>query len=85
MSDWRDLAACQDTDPEVFYPGQGDGTFAARAICRRCPVVTACLNEALDLGDQHGVWGALSPEERKNLRRRERRSGTGISLRGQRR
>lgn len=85
MSDWRDDAACRDTDPDAFYPDAGKSGTYALMICRRCPVRTECLAEALDLGDQFGIWGGLSVAERKNLRRRERRSGSPVGLRGTRR
>lgn len=83
--DWRERAACADTDPETFYPGQGESTREALTICHSCPVSTPCLNDALAHGDQFGIWGGLSVTERRKLRRRQRRSKTPASLRGKRR
>ena len=32
-----------------------------------CPIRTRCLQEALERDDQHGIWGGLTPNERKAL------------------
>lgn len=75
---WRHRAACAGMSPDVFYPARpgGRGGRAARdaldraiAVCRRCPVTTECLNYALDRREEHGVWGATSPEDRQALHR----------------
>jgi WhiB family transcriptional regulator, redox-sensing transcriptional regulator len=71
-SSWRDLAACRDVDPETFFPiGTTDALGQlreARAICGRCPVAADCLDWALRVGQDHGVWGGTTPEERRALR-----------------
>lgn len=74
MADWRDRAACRDEDPELFFP-IGDGVAAqeqiarAKAVCDRCPVRAQCLQFALSTGQDAGIWGGLSAEERRGLRR----------------
>jgi WhiB family transcriptional regulator, redox-sensing transcriptional regulator len=72
--DWRDLAACRDTDPELFFPigtvGPGLHQVArAKQICARCAVRPACLDWALASGQEAGVWGGTSEDERRALRR----------------
>ena len=73
--DWRDRAACRSEDPELFFP-VGDGAPAllqiaeAKAVCRRCPVVAECLTWALESGQGYGVWGGLTPDGRRELKRR---------------
>ena len=42
---------------------------AAKAVCARCPVISACLMSALGR-DEKGVWGGLSEDERSAIRRR---------------
>ncbi|MGD0687735.1 MAG: WhiB family transcriptional regulator, partial [Streptosporangiaceae bacterium] len=42
--DWRHHAACQDEDPELFFPIGNTGPALvqieeAKAVCRRCPVL----------------------------------------------
>jgi transcription factor WhiB len=53
----------------------------AKAICHRCPVQAACLTGAVERGEAWGVWGGLSPEERRDPRlvARELRSVGGWS------
>jgi WhiB family transcriptional regulator, redox-sensing transcriptional regulator len=73
-TDWRDHAACLRLDPELFFPVSTSGASlteieAARRVCQDCPVLTACLRWALDLGQVHGIWGGTTEEERRALRR----------------
>lgn len=73
--DWRLRGACNDEDPELFFP-TGTGKPAkvqaerAKAVCGRCPVVNDCLQWALETGQDSGVWGGMSEDERRALKRR---------------
>jgi WhiB family transcriptional regulator, redox-sensing transcriptional regulator len=75
--DWRDQALCRDEDPELFFP-VGTGLQAqlqaasAKAVCRRCPVMTPCREWAFESGQDAGVWGGLDEDERRAMRRRRR-------------
>src|SRR3712207_7780508 len=46
----------------------------AKQVCRRCEVREQCLAWALEAGQDHGVWGALSEDERRALKRRNARA-----------
>ena len=46
----------------------------AKAVCRRCPVTQSCLDWALRAGQDSGVWGGLSEDERRALKRRQART-----------
>lgn len=77
--DWRHNAACRDEDPELFFPIGNTGPFLiqaeeAKAVCRRCPVIEACLQWALEFGQDSGVWGGLSEDERRAMKRRAARN-----------
>lgn len=77
--DWRHQAACLNEDPELFFPVGNTGPALmqiaeAKKVCRICPVREACLQWALDAGQDHGVWGGMSEDERRALRRRAARS-----------
>ena len=79
MMDWRHRAACREEDPELFFPIGNTGPALlqieeAKAVCRRCPVVDACLAWALESGQDAGVWGGLSEDERRALKRRNARA-----------
>ena len=75
LPDWRDDAACRDADPELFFP-DGDIRLAraqvktAKLICRSCPVSATCLSWALASGQEAGIWGGLTEDERGRLHRR---------------
>lgn len=78
---WWDLAACRETDPEVFFPDPGVNANRAKSICRRCPVRDACLEDALDSGDiYHGVRGGLSARELQDEARRRRAKSAPVAL-----
>jgi WhiB family transcriptional regulator, redox-sensing transcriptional regulator len=46
----------------------------AKALCRRCPVLAACLAKELEfpITHQHGVRGGMTANERKDEIRRRR-------------
>ena len=77
--DWRHRALCRDEDPELFFPIGTTGPAVvqieqAKAVCRRCPVTESCLDWALRSGQDSGVWGGLSEDERRALKRRQART-----------
>ena len=65
---WTSNALCAETDPELFFPEKGGNTRPAKDVCRRCPVVDACLQYALDV-PVDGIWGGTSVNDRKELAR----------------
>ena len=73
--DWRDDAACLDADPELFFPdgdvrSAGAQVKTAKLICRGCLVSASCLSWALASGQEAGIWGGLTEDERRRLPRR---------------
>jgi WhiB family redox-sensing transcriptional regulator len=73
--DWRHEAACRDEDPELFFPIGNTGPALlqideAKAVCQSCSVTEECLLWALDTGQDAGVWGGLSEDERRAVKRR---------------
>jgi len=76
---WRNRAACLDVNPELFFPiGHADPAFHqinnAKVICRRCEVADTCLRWAMHSQQDDGVWGGLSVDERRTLKRRNARA-----------
>lgn len=76
---WRVNALCQDEDPDLFFPiGNTASTLyqteEAKAVCRRCPVIENCLQWALETGQDAGVWGGTSEDERRAMTRRAARN-----------
>lgn len=68
---WRELAACRRTAVDFFDEEQ---TAAALAVCRTCPVLTPCRDVALAEGPPEGVWGGLTPRDRRVLALRARQA-----------
>ena len=71
----RRKAACRGLDTGLWYPDHGDDGTAARAICRTCPVRTACLTAAVASGEQYGIYGGAGESARRPLRRAWRVGG----------
>ena len=73
--EWRDDAICRDTDPELFFPVGTTGNALyqidrAKEVCNECTVAGQCLDFALDTNQDSGIWGGLTEEERRVIRRR---------------
>jgi WhiB family transcriptional regulator, redox-sensing transcriptional regulator len=75
---WRESAACQGADTELFFPVGVTGPAAAeiraaKTFCGRCPVRDCCLAYALDTGQTAGIWGGYDENERRFMHQRQRR------------
>jgi WhiB family redox-sensing transcriptional regulator len=78
---WRDSAACLDVAPELFFPvGTAYPALLqiaeAKKVCGRCPVIETCLQWATEAHQDSGVWGGLSSDERRTLKRRKARTAS---------
>jgi WhiB family redox-sensing transcriptional regulator len=76
-SDWKDKALCLNLDvvksDKIFFPIKtpisADAWVKAKTICAKCPVKRQCLSEAVNSSPtiKEGIWGGLSPIERRNF------------------
>ncbi len=64
---WTELAECQYTDPEAFFPEKGCSAREAKKVCAGCAVRAECLEFALENNERFGIWGGLSERERRRL------------------
>ena len=71
---WQDDAACSREDTALFFPPDAERKgprfrreARAKAVCRRCPVISECLAHALRVEEPSGIWGALTEDERTHL------------------
>jgi len=72
---WRVKAACKGPESYLFYPPslperreeRDERERAAKAICATCSVRRACLDHAVRIREQHGIWGGLTESERRPL------------------
>jgi WhiB family redox-sensing transcriptional regulator len=71
-AEWMDDALCAQTDPEAYYPEEGNIRLA-KLICSRCAVRDECLDAALQGDEPYGIWGGLSTRERNRLKPRNSR------------
>lgn len=83
---WVEQAACRDqgADPEPavrnrHYPTATEDssryreqTARALTVCAWCPVRADCLAHALAAGEDEGIWGGTTPDERRHLRASEK-------------
>lgn len=73
MTDWRDHANCIGLDADLFFPERGKNTNEAKRVCAACTVRNECAEYALNFPETFGIWGGLSPVERKRIRGARRR------------
>ena len=72
---WQHRAACRGPESSLFFPptyaerrDERDARESrAKAICAICPVRAECLEYAVRVGEQHGIWGGLTEAERRVL------------------
>lgn len=74
-TDWRTVAACRDSEPNLFFPVGTTGPAIkqieeAIAICNTCMVQEDCLQYALETNQESGVWGGYAEDDRRRLRKR---------------
>lgn len=69
---WREQAACADADPDAFF--DADREAEALAVCEGCPVRADCLDAALTMHLDYGVWGGATAAQRAELVRLARQT-----------
>ncbi|MEC3997193.1 WhiB family transcriptional regulator [Actinacidiphila sp. DG2A-62] len=68
---WQRHGACKDLSPtkadRIFFPTARNAAAVAqaKALCARCPVITTCLNAAVDTASREGIWGGQTAAERQ--------------------
>ncbi len=75
LLEWRDLAACNAADPDLFFPAGETGPAAgqiqaAKRICGGCDVREECLTYAIETNQVAGIWGGVTEDERRPIRRK---------------
>jgi hypothetical protein len=75
LGEWHRRGLCAGGDPDVFFPSHGDPGTQARQTCAACAVRDDCLGYATE-ADEFCIWGGLDQDERRNLKRRQRRKKT---------
>jgi WhiB family redox-sensing transcriptional regulator len=72
--EWVAGANCASTDPTIFFPGKSEQRIAnqARRVCRSCLSEAECREYALERPDLDGIWGGLSTDQRRKIRKERR-------------
>jgi WhiB family redox-sensing transcriptional regulator len=78
--EWRHQAACAGEETDLFFPvGTSPAAIAqaheAKKVCAGCPVRLDCLKWAIDTAQEWGVWGGLTEDERRVMKRRSNKLG----------
>jgi WhiB family redox-sensing transcriptional regulator len=63
-------------DDGTIWEAYGDTSSfydEARDLCRSCPLRSECLEHALAAKERFGMWGGLTPIERRRIERTARR------------
>jgi WhiB family redox-sensing transcriptional regulator len=65
--DWMDDAACRGVKNVDFFPEESFTANAPKAIaiCDDCPVCSNCLEFAVKNRIVYGIWGGMTPLQRK--------------------
>jgi WhiB family transcriptional regulator, redox-sensing transcriptional regulator len=69
---WRLDAHCIDK-PDLFFLSDGQHSDAARAICAGCPVRLECLDFAMSIRPEFGIWAGYNAGQIQHLRRKRYR------------
>lgn len=77
--EWHKSGACWGYGPDLWfgpetqtYAERNEREAAAKRICGTCTVRLTCLNHAIDEDIEHGIWGGLTPSERRRSENRRR-------------
>lgn len=70
---WQLKAACRGPQSRVFFPPSQferkeeklDREGRAKSICVTCSVKSDCLEYAVRINEQHGIWGGMNENERR--------------------
>lgn len=73
---WVAEALCGEVGGDLWFPdkdGSGDSgqshASGAKATCLACPVRVECLQHAIETNEPHGIWGGLTPNERRSFKK----------------
>lgn len=70
--------------PDVFFPNKEEAftlsnMYEAKKLCQECPLIALCAGYAIEAEEDFGVWGGLSANERRTLRRRLQKAGRVVA------
>ena len=67
---WRKQALCAGhPDRGAWFAEDSASSKRAQAVCRACPVREECLAFAVSTRQRDGIWGGMTPYQRRRLRK----------------
>lgn len=78
---WFERAECKEMDPEIFFPLPSQSDRLAIEICHKCPVMEECGEWATVNAISDGIWGGLTPGQRKLVRERRQEQSMAEKVR----
>lgn len=82
-----DNPSCANTDPSKYYKEDDTETLTPsdrreikeiKELCSTCEHLSDCAEWGIEK-ESFGIWGGMTVDERKRIRRRRRRSGIRLS------
>lgn len=68
VNKWSDRAVCRTIGVDTFYHIEDNKLKnAAQQYCVSCPVQNQCLYTAIILKEDYGLWGGLTPRQRRSF------------------
>ncbi len=67
---WVVFAACKDADPDLFFIEPDGDPRPAVALCNVCTVRQQCLDYAVEARLRDGIWGGMTPKQRRRFIKR---------------
>ena len=72
--EWQYQGACKNMDTEIFFLDHGTRAHKKKqqeqraiSVCKKCPVISQCLEHALKVPEYYGVWGGMTAEQRMSI------------------
>lgn len=67
ISNWSPESSClkKDSTEDFFDPKESTLNYLSNKYCAKCPVRQHCLYTSMVTQEPFGLWGGLSPKQRK--------------------
>lgn len=60
-------------EPDMWFDQTARGQREAVELCHECPLILRCAATALENNEEFGVWGGMTPEHRKRMKKNNAR------------
>jgi len=64
---WTLDALCTQIGGDLWFPPRGGDQSQAKRVCAECPVAAQCLQYAIDINVEHGIWAGLPASKIRKL------------------